>query len=126
MAATPAQAFKHVCTIMDLGDDGHDYLIKHRIRTVTRMVTTIDRHYVSLITRDPSVINESDLDQIKIFRYWLKDYQEKKGGLISPEDLVADFTADEWDIFNNQFLSQVLHHGDLTAFGTQQALQSQA
>ena len=68
MATTPAQAFNHVCTIMDPGNDGHDYLIKNRIRTVSRMVITADKHCVSLITKDPTVLNEADLDQINIFK----------------------------------------------------------
>ena len=74
MAATAEQAFKHACTILDLGDDGHDYLKRHRIGNVRKLVNTTNEHYADLFHRDPSVLNESDLEQIEIFRFWYTEY----------------------------------------------------
>ena len=46
------------------------YQHKHRIHTVERFVLISNDRYAELIKTDPSVINSTDIDQIKIFKNW--------------------------------------------------------
>ena len=46
--ATPDQAFRHVCDILDLDEPGYTYLKKHRITNVRRLVNTANEHYSDL------------------------------------------------------------------------------
>ena len=66
---TQALAFMHVCDILELDQGGHDFLTKYRIRTVRKLISTADKHLVTMITKDPSVLNHADVDQIQIFRF---------------------------------------------------------
>ena len=64
-----ALAFRHVCDILELDQGGHDFLTKYSIRTVRNLISTTDKHLFTMITKDPSVLNHADVDQIHIFRF---------------------------------------------------------
>ena len=105
--ATPDQAFRHVCDILDLDEPGYTYLKKHRITNVRRLVNTTNEHYSDLFHRDPSVLNESDLDQIEIFRFWYTEYRSKAGE-VDPQDFMNDLTETEWESYTNNYMSMKL------------------
>ena len=67
---------------------------KHRICTERKLVSTTDKNLATMITKDPSVLNYADIDQIHIFRFWYSAYQAKVGP-VSPEGLINDFTVEE-------------------------------
>ena len=102
--STPLDALRHVCDVLDIGEDGFNHFVANRIWSVRRLMTITNEICDQIMKQENAVLCDADFDKINIFCCWFDGYQARKGGVFKSPDIIADFTTDEWEAHANEFI----------------------
>ena len=96
----------HICQVLEMVGLAVTFLKTHRIGSVRRFTTTMVDRYEELAGLEGSPLDNTDIDQINLFRTWYTRMIQK-GGAMSNELLMQEFTEEVWEEFCNAYLVYV-------------------
>ena len=97
------QAMTHICQVLELDSQAVAFLEAHRIGSVRRFTTTTVDRYEELANVLGSPLDNTDIDQINLFRTWYTRMIQKRDQF-SSQGIIQELTEEVWNDFCNSYL----------------------